>query len=94
MMPALADIGAVRALADRVQIKGTRQTLQIVVVFTHRRARLEPLRLGLGHRPRRFDLHQLHHFSIVAAGKVAKLKGKSEAGVLVESSVRERWNFV
>ena len=70
VVPALADVGAVRAFAYRVQPQGARQPLEIVVVFAHRSARLEPLRLGRRNPPRRLDLHQFHHALIVAAPSV------------------------
>ena len=48
VVPALADVGAVGALADGVQVERAGQALEVVVVFAHGGARLEPLRLGGG----------------------------------------------
>ena len=48
VVPALADVGAVGALADGVQAKRAGQALEVVVVLAHRGAGLEPLRLGHG----------------------------------------------
>ena len=45
MVPALADIGAVRRLANRMQVQLARQRLQVVIVLAHGRARLQPVRL-------------------------------------------------
>src|SRR5208283_663990 len=46
MVPALPDVGAVRRLADGVQLQLARQGLQVVIVLAHGRARLQPLRFG------------------------------------------------
>ncbi len=48
VVPALADVGAVGAFADGMQVHGPAQLLERVVVFSHRGARLEPLGLGAG----------------------------------------------
>ena len=48
MLPALADVGAMRAFAHGVQTEGAREALEVMVVFAHGRARFEPLRFGRG----------------------------------------------
>jgi hypothetical protein len=72
VVPALADVGAVRALADGIQLQRAGQPLQAVVVLAHRRARLEPLGLGRRSRAGWGNLHQFHHVFIVLAAKVPK----------------------
>ena len=68
VVPALADVGAVGAFAHGVQVEGARQPLEVVVVFAHRRAGLEPLGLGRGGRAEWRNLHQFHLF--IVAGQV------------------------
>ena len=48
VVPALADVGAVGALADGVELERAGQVLEGVVVFAHGGAGLEPLGLGRG----------------------------------------------
>ena len=60
-MPALTDVGAVRAFADRVEPQRPRQALQFVVVLARRGARLQPLGFGRRCPQCRLDLHQFHH---------------------------------
>ncbi len=67
VVPALADIGAMRALAYGVQAKRSRQALQVMVVFTHRGAGFEPLRLWSGSGARRRNLDEFHNPLIVPA---------------------------
>src|SRR6185437_15424262 len=66
VVPAFPDVGAVRALADRVQIERSRQTLERVEILPYRGARLQPVRLGRWRRAHRRNLNQVHHRSIVA----------------------------
>ena len=65
MVPALTDVGAMRALADGVELERAGQPLEIVVVLAHRSAGLEPLRLGRGSRAGGGDLYQFGHSLIV-----------------------------
>ncbi len=60
VLPALADVGALRALADGVQAERAGEPLQVVVVLAHWSARLQPLRLGSGRSTCGFNLHQIH----------------------------------
>ena len=48
VVPALADVGALGALAHGVQAERTGQPLEVVVVLAHGGAGFEPLRLGQG----------------------------------------------
>ena len=48
LIPALADVGAVGALADGVEVELAGQLLEVVEGLAHGRARLEPLGLGDG----------------------------------------------
>ncbi len=48
MVPALADVGAMRGLADGVQIQIAGQLLEIVVILADGGTGLEPVRLGDG----------------------------------------------
>ena len=50
-LPALADVGAVRLLADRVQVVGLDRLLQLAVGRAAGRGDLEPRRLALAERP-------------------------------------------
>lgn len=73
MIPALANVGAMRALADRVQVQIAGQLFQVVIGLAHRRARLQPLRLGGGVPGRKINLDQVSSGghsepSIVAGG--------------------------
>ena len=70
VVPALADIGALRALADGVQTQRTCQPLQRVVILAHRRACLQPLRLGGRRAANGLNLDEFHHVSIVAVGGI------------------------
>src|SRR5271157_5667157 len=58
MVPALADVGAMRRLADGVQLQLTRQGLQVVIVLAHGCARLQPVRLGRSTERSYIDLDQ------------------------------------
>ena len=55
VMPALADVGAVRFLAHRVQLEAAHQLAQPKVIRRTRRSHLEPLRLGLPSERHVFD---------------------------------------
>jgi hypothetical protein len=46
VVPALADVGAVRGLADGMQVEIAGQLLEVVIIVAHRRARLQPVGLG------------------------------------------------
>ena len=46
MVPALADVGALRGFADGVEVERAGQLFEVVVVVAHGRAGSEPLRLG------------------------------------------------
>lgn len=59
MVPALANIGAMRRFADGMEIQTARQLFQVVKGLAHRCARLQPIRLGLGPLRRNVDLDQL-----------------------------------
>src|SRR5208282_2617344 len=58
VIPALADVGALRRLADGVQTESARQLLQVVKVVAHGSFRSQPV--GLGHASGRseVDLNQ------------------------------------
>ncbi len=58
-MPALADVGAVGAFADRVQVERAREPLELVEVFAHGRTGLQPLGLGRRRAAQRGNLHKL-----------------------------------
>jgi len=66
VVPALADVGAVSALANGVELERAGQLLEGVVVFADRGACLEPLGLGGGSLADGGDLHQFGHGFIVA----------------------------
>ncbi len=70
--PALADVGALRALADRMQAEGPSQAFQVVVILAYGGASLEPLGFGSGSFSRWRDLDQFHHAFIVPAGESAE----------------------
>lgn len=78
MVPALADVRALRALADRMQTQRTCQPLQAVVVFAERRTCLQPFGLGRGRFARGLNLHQIYdgvqHFFIVEVRFPQKLR--------------------
>ena len=59
MVPALADVGALRGLADRVEVEGAGQLFEVVIVVAHRRAGAEPLGFGEGAARREVDLDQI-----------------------------------
>ena len=59
LVPALADVGAVRALADGVQVQIARQLLERVEGLAHGSAGLQPLGLRRGLARREVDLNQL-----------------------------------
>ncbi len=61
VVPALADVGAVGAFANGMQIEGARQPLEVVVVLAHRCARFQPLGLGRRSLASRLNLYQFHH---------------------------------
>src|SRR5665213_3450395 len=63
MVPALADIGAMRGLAHRVQVQAAGQLLQIVKCVSHGGARLQPVRLGLRTPGSSLDLNQFRNGS-------------------------------
>ena len=65
VLPALADVGAMSAFADGVQVERARQPLEVVVVLAHGRAGLEPLGFGRWSLADRFDLNEIHHFIIL-----------------------------
>src|SRR5262249_22079750 len=67
MVPALADVGAVRGFANRVQVKLARQRLKIVIVLADRRARLQPTRLGSGLARANVDLDEVGRCGHVSA---------------------------
>ena len=75
VVPALADVGAVGALADGVQVEGTGQALEVVVVFADGGAGLQPLGLGRGNAGCGGDLDQFHAAVIVAGIVVQGLRG-------------------
>ena len=54
VVPALADVGALGGFADGVEVEGAGQLLEVVVVFAHGRAGVEPL--GLGERAARGEV--------------------------------------
>jgi hypothetical protein len=56
VVPALADVGTVSALADGVEIEGTGKALEAVEVLAHGSAGLEPLGLGSRGEARGGDL--------------------------------------
>ncbi len=58
MVPALADVGAVRRLAYRVQIEFPSQRLEVVIILAHRRTRLQPLRFGSSFAWANLDLYE------------------------------------
>ena len=60
VVPALADVGAMSALADGVEAERAGEALEVVVVFAHGGAGLEPLGLGGGRAAQRRDLDQFH----------------------------------
>jgi len=82
-MPALADVGAMGALADGMQIERARQALEVVVVFAYGGARLEPVRLGSLGFAEGLDLHQVHHDFIVAAGPTLDISREKSTNYLV-----------
>ena len=61
LVPALPDVRAMRRLAHRMQVERTGQALQLVVIFTHRCAGLEPAWLGGGTAWRLVDLDEVNH---------------------------------
>ena len=63
MVPALADVGTMRRLADGVQLQVARQGLEIVIVLAHGRARLQPFRFGRRTARANLDLDQLRSSS-------------------------------
>jgi len=73
VVPAFADVGAVRALADRIELERAGELFERVIVFAHRRAGLEPLRLGGGSCAGGGDLYQRCHVFIVIAAQVADI---------------------
>ena len=58
MVPALANVGTVGRLANRVQLQPASQCLQIVIIFAHGRACFQPLRLGSRLARSNIDLNQ------------------------------------
>ena len=67
VMPALADVRALRALAHRVQAQRPGKSFELVIVFAHRRARLQPLRLGRGRLSARTQSAQIPSPAIVTS---------------------------
>ena len=65
-MPALADIGAVGAFADGIELEGAGELLEGMVVLADRRTSLEPCGLGRGCCAGGGDLDQFSHIFIVA----------------------------
>ncbi len=58
MVPALADVGAVGALANGVQVELAGQLLQVVEGLAHGRAGFQPLRFRHGFTWGKVDLDQ------------------------------------
>ena len=54
VVPALADVGALRGFADGVEVEGARQLFEVVVVVAHGCAGAEPL--GFGERAARREV--------------------------------------
>ena len=65
VIPALADVRALRRFADGVQPKPARQLFQVMEVFANRSFRPQPLRLGLPQRRTKLDLDELEVAAIV-----------------------------
>ena len=61
LIPALADIRAVGGLTNRVQVERPGKALQIMIIFAHRRTRLEPGGLGSGTAWALVDLDEVKH---------------------------------
>ena len=59
VVPALANIRALRALTDCMQIERAGQLLEAVVVLAERGAGLEPVRFGRGRSAHRLNLYQI-----------------------------------
>src|SRR5689334_11931618 len=57
VVPALADVRALRGLANRVQTQPASQLLKIVEVVPDRGLGAQPFRLGLADRQRQIDLY-------------------------------------
>jgi hypothetical protein len=74
VVPALANIGAMSALADGMEIERAGQALEIVVILANGRACPEPFRLGSRNAPHRLNLNEFHHDSIVAAPQWSRIK--------------------
>jgi len=69
VVPALADVGALGAFADGVEIEGAGEALEGVKVFADGGAGLEPLGLGGGGFAGGGDLDEILHGFIVAGGR-------------------------
>ena len=80
MVPALADVGALGALADGVEAEGAGEALEVVVVLADRGAGLEPLGFGRGRRAGGGNLDQIHHGLIVAGARTKDFAGRDARG--------------
>ena len=79
VMPALADVGALRALAHSVEAEGAGETLELMEVFADGRAGLQPLRLGSRGFAGGLDLDEFHLSLIVSGGRFAAGGTRSQA---------------
>ena len=59
VIPALADIGALRRLANRVQVESARELFQVVKIIADWGLGSEPLGLGQAKRWAQLDLNEL-----------------------------------
>jgi len=57
VVPALADVGTLRRLADGVQSQASRQFFKLMKILADRRLGFEPGRFGLTYNRPEFDLH-------------------------------------
>ncbi len=88
MVPALADVGAVSALANSVEVERAGEALEVVEVLAAGGAGLEPLGLGGGSCAGGGDLDEIKHrltahMTIVAGGAARLVVARCRASIRV-----------